>query len=143
MEIRVFSQLPEAAKIIRKEVFVEEQGFEEEFDEIDAAAKHLVLYDGKQAVGTCRVFFSGCKGEYIVGRVAVAKERRGEHLGERLMKAAEDTVRDLGGRRVKISAQVQAKGFYETLGYRCQGEIYLDEFCPHITMVKGMVRNGS
>lgn len=138
MEIKIFSELPKAAKSIRQEVFVEEQGFAEEFDEIDAAALHLVLYDGDCAVGTCRIFPGDGQGEYRVGRVAVQKGQRGRHLGERLMKAAEDTVRSRGGRQIKISAQMQAKGFYEFLGYKCQGGVYLDESCPHISMVKGM-----
>ena len=32
------------AKIVRQRVFVEEQGFENEFDEIDDFAYHLVVY---------------------------------------------------------------------------------------------------
>ena len=42
MEIRVYDELPEEASRIRREVFVEEQGFMEEFDEIDGWANHLV-----------------------------------------------------------------------------------------------------
>ncbi|MFR2561523.1 MAG: hypothetical protein ACLS8R_01505 [Anaeromassilibacillus sp.] len=26
--------------------------------------------------------------------------------------------------------------FYETIGYHAKGEIYLDEYCPHVTMTK-------
>ena len=33
------------ARVIRQSVFVEEQGFEYEFDDIDETALHLVLYD--------------------------------------------------------------------------------------------------
>lgn len=44
MEIRVYDELPEEASRIRREVFVEEQGFMEEFDEIDGWANHLVLF---------------------------------------------------------------------------------------------------
>ena len=33
------------ARAIRQSVFVEEQGFEYEFDDIDEIALHLVLYD--------------------------------------------------------------------------------------------------
>ncbi|MDY4474645.1 GNAT family N-acetyltransferase [Mitsuokella sp.] len=35
-----------------------------------------------------------------------------------------------------LSAQIQARPFYEKLGYRASGEEYLDEYCPHIRMEK-------
>ena len=37
-EIRIYDELPEEASRIRRVVFVEEQGFMEEFDEIDGWA---------------------------------------------------------------------------------------------------------
>ena len=45
MEIKIYNQLPDEAKEIRLEVFVKEQGFEEEFDDIDETAAHIVLFD--------------------------------------------------------------------------------------------------
>ena len=39
-----FDTLPEAAREIRTAVFMEEQGFREEFDELDGESVHLVLY---------------------------------------------------------------------------------------------------
>ena len=41
MEIKIYNQLPDEAKEIRLEVFVKEQGFEEEFDDIDETAAHI------------------------------------------------------------------------------------------------------
>ena len=38
-------------------VFIKEQGFKDEFDEIDDFAKHVLLFDGDIPVGTCRFFF--------------------------------------------------------------------------------------
>ena len=46
METKIYNQLPDEAKEIRLEVFVKEQGFEEEFDDIDKTAAHIVLFDG-------------------------------------------------------------------------------------------------
>ena len=45
----------EAAEI-RTEVFVREQGFEEEFDRIDPAALHVVLFEAGEAAATGRLF---------------------------------------------------------------------------------------
>ena len=35
-------------------------------------------------------------------------------------------------------AQTQAMGFYKKLGYIPVGGEYLEEFCPHITMIKDL-----
>ena len=52
--------LPDDARLIREMVFVKEQGFEDEFDDQDAAATHLVLYgDDGTPMGTGRFFKSG------------------------------------------------------------------------------------
>ena len=45
MNILIYDTLPDEAAEIRRAVFVEEQGFHNEFDEIDKRAKHIVLYD--------------------------------------------------------------------------------------------------
>ena len=45
MEIKSYDCLPGEAAAIRKEVFMDEQGFVSEFDGSDDAAHHLVLFD--------------------------------------------------------------------------------------------------
>ena len=44
----------EQAAAIRQAVFVEEQGFHNEFDETDETCLHCVISDGPQPVATCR-----------------------------------------------------------------------------------------
>ena len=61
MEIQVYHTLPEAARQIRQEVFVEEQHFQEEFDGIDGRALHLILYQDGVAAGTCGFFREGSR----------------------------------------------------------------------------------
>ena len=55
MEVKIYNKLPDEAKELRLEVFVKEQGFEEEFDDIDETAAHIVLFDGARPVGVCRL----------------------------------------------------------------------------------------
>lgn len=54
MFIKLYDEIPKEAKTIREAVFIKEQGFKEEFDEIDDVAKHVLLFDGDIPVGTCR-----------------------------------------------------------------------------------------
>ena len=134
MHIQLFHTLPPEAIAIREEVFMKEQGFQDEFDAIDASATHLVLFDDKTPVGTCRFYTED--GVYLIGRIAVVKSHRGKHLGATLLEAAEAAIRSDGGTLTRLHAQCRAQTFYEKQGYRAFGEIGLDEGCPHIWMEK-------
>ena len=123
------------AAALRKQVFMEEQGFEHEFDGIDEKSIHAVLYLVGEPVATGRAYINE-QGDYTIGRVAVKKQHRGQGLGEQIMRALEEEIKGRGGKSVQLSAQLSAKGFYEKQGYQAVGEEYLDEFCPHIKMVK-------
>lgn len=136
MEVKIFEYLPEEAKQIRTSVFIEEQGFNNEFDEIDDRATHLIVFEGEQPIATCRVFYEEENESYMLGRLAVMKEYRGMHIGEILLKEAENTIVKKGGNTNMLSAQVRAAQFYEKQGYQKQGEVYLDEGCPHVMMKK-------
>ncbi len=120
---------------IRTDVFVEEQGFVVEFDDDDAISTHIVLYDGDVPVAVCRII-PGKDGECHIGRIAVVREYRGRGIGSAVVTEAEDVARSMGFRESLLSAQVRAKGFYETLGYEAFGDEYLDEYCPHVMMRK-------
>lgn len=137
-DIRVSHTLPEDAVRIREAVFMNEQGFHEEFDAVDRTASHIVLYIEKTPAATCRFFPGQPEGVYIVGRIAVTKEYRGKGIGSRVLSAAEAAIRDAGGKQVILHAQQQARPFYEKLGYTAYGEPDLDEGCPHIWMRKDL-----
>lgn len=125
--------LPEA-KEIRQKVFVEEQGFVDEFDDIDAIAFHVVVCKNEKAVATGRLFFDG--ESWHIGRVAVMAEYRGQNIGEKVMSALENYGKEIGVKEISLSAQMQAKGFYEKQGYENCGDLHFDQGCPHITMKK-------
>ena len=82
IEYKFYDYLPEAAKTIRQAVFVEEQGFKHEFDDIDARAIHLVLTLDKKPVATARFFTDSEEYTYDIGRVCVLKAYRKYHLGK-------------------------------------------------------------
>lgn len=137
MIIKKFSELPEAAREIRQKVFVEEQGFTVEFDDKDEIAVHLVLFDDNGApVATCRIFRDCEKDCYILGRLAVIKEYRGKKLGSVLITEAEKYVKENGGKRIVLRAQLRAAGFYKKAGFKKFGEEDFEEYCPHIHMEK-------
>ncbi|WP_277302380.1 GNAT family N-acetyltransferase [Veillonella caviae] len=136
MVIQILDHITDEIKQIREDVFMKEQGFEDEFDAIDETAKFVLLSIDGKAVGTCRYFPGEEPSDAHIGRMAVRKLYRGQGLGAKIMLAAENGIRRDGFRSCSLSAQVQARPFYETLGYVAEGEEYLDEGCPHILMRK-------
>lgn len=127
---------PEACRI-RQAVFVDEQGFHNEFDEIDPEAWHVVLWEDGAALATGRVFpKQDSDGVWTIGRVAVLKPYRGKGLGALVVQKLEQVAAQHGAKAFILSAQVRAQGFYEAIGYHAKGETYLDEYCPHVTMTK-------
>ena len=131
---KIYKGLNEDIKSIRTAVFIEEQGFKDEFDTTDNNCFHVVIYDGVKPVATCRYFKEG--ENYHIGRVAIVKEYRGHHLGNKIMSIAEEEISKLGGKTIEVSAQVRVKPFYNKLGYKEIGNIYYDEHCEHIRMIK-------
>ncbi len=137
MTIKIISGgLPKDAMTVRQTVFVEEQGFVDDEDEVDAVAVHLVTYDGDKAVATCRVFASSAPAEYLLGRFAVLKDYRGGGVGRELLGEAERCAREQGACRLSLHSQYHAKGFYERFGYIPHGDIEYEQDQPHIAMTK-------
>lgn len=138
MQFEIFDKLHRDAIKIRKEVFMNEQGFLQEFDEIDNIAWHIVLYDEDKPVAVCRVFYNEKEKFYVVGRVAVNKEYRGQGIGNKMLIEAENFVKSKKGKKIKLSAQSRVEKFYLKQGYERTGEEYLDEGCPHIGLIKNL-----
>ncbi len=126
-----------ASLALREEVFCQEQGVppELERDALDGVATHAVLLDGAgRAVATARVLVEATVAK--VQRVAVARTRRGQGLGRRVMEAAEELARQAGAAKVKLASQLVAIPFYERLGYRAHGPVFQDAGIDHRWMDK-------
>ena len=136
MEIKLFDKLPDEAKDIRVTVFVEEQGFNEEFDSVDDSATHIVMYDSEEPIATCRFYIKD--GSYLLGRIAVIREYRGKHIGALLISKAEEEIKKRGGRKTVIHAQTRAKDFYLKQGYIDSGKNDFEEGCPHVWLFKNL-----
>lgn len=136
MKFKIYNFLSDDEKIIRKQVFMEEQGFKNEFDDIDNISFHIVMYDENRPVATCRVYEDIVKNEYILGRLSVVKEYRGMSLGAKMIGEAEKIVKEKGGTSIRLHAQCRVTPFYGQQGYKEYGVIEDDEGCPHIWMKK-------
>ena len=130
-------QLPEAAQI-RSSVFLDEQKFTVEFDDIDSNAVHCLLCSGEKAVGVGRAYADADGITVHIGRIAVVKEYRGKGIGSVIVRALEGYAAEKGYSAAVLSAQTRVRQFYEKLGYTAEGEEYFDEYCPHVLMRKAL-----
>lgn len=129
----------QACLAVRHTVFVEEQGvsLEEEQDGRDGEALHILARDGNTPVGAARILIKGETGK--IGRVCVLPSHRGTGLGERLIAACLDLLRQQQGvRRAMLGAQTHALGFYERLGFAAYGPVYDDAGIPHRDMERAL-----
>lgn len=94
--VKIYNFLCTEAKTIREKVFMEEQGFKNEFDEYDEMVPHAVLFMEGCAVATGRLLPGERSGDFIIGRVAVLPEFRGRNLGAQIMLALEQEARRVG-----------------------------------------------
>lgn len=126
-----WDELKQDAQMIRERVFIEEQNIaaEDEWDDQDAISLHFVMYDQNRAVATARLLENNS-----IGRVAVLKSHRGLGLGKLLMLEIIEVAKNQQRKHLQLSAQVYAIAFYEGLGFRVNGDTYLDCGIPHIDM---------
>ena len=120
---------------IRHEVFIGEQGVteEEEFDGLDPACLHFLAVVEGRAVGAARLR-QPSPFTAKVERVAVLASHRGRGVGQALMRALAESARRRGAQELVLGAQLTAIPFYESVGYRAEGEEFLDSRIRHRMM---------
>ena len=137
MQTKNYNYLSEDVRGIRQKVFMDEQGFQNEFDDIDSIATHIVMYnESNEPIATCRIFEGEEPGAYLLGRLAVLKEYRGCHIGSKMIEAAEKVITGKGGKSLSLHAQCRVRDFYMKSGFVEYGEEDEEEGCPHIWMKK-------
>lgn len=128
-----WDQLGHEAGAIRHKVFVLEQKvpIELELDEHDATAVHALALKDKVPVGTGRLL-----PDSHIGRMAVLKPHRSIGVGKILLAALVEEAVRRGDSQVALAAQWHARGFYESLGFEPEGELFMDAGIPHVLMRK-------
>ncbi len=126
----------DAALAIRIRVFCDEQGVphDEEPDEHDAGALHLLALDGARAVGTLRLLLSGR--EARIGRVAVDAAWRRRGIASRMLDEALTRAREQGALTVRLAAQIVAVALYEQAGFAVTSEPFEEAGIAHVWMAR-------
>ena len=141
-EIKKFNDLTvnemyEIAKS-RFEVFVCEQKIveEQDFDDKDKVCHHIMLKENERVVAYCRIVPKGIGYDYIsVGRVFVLSSHRRKGIAQEMMKVALEFIKNnLDEKTVVLSAQLYAKGLYESVGFKVISDVYDEVNIPHVKM---------
>ncbi len=124
---------------LRSEVFVVEQNcvFLDQ-DDKDQKCFHLMLYSEGQLVGYSRLVPAGLSyKEMAIGRVVTSPTARGMGFGRILMELSIQYCEKIfGSNDIRIGAQTYALGFYSSLGFVSDGDVYDEDGIEHIEMVR-------
>ena len=120
---------------LRVEVFMLEQGFslDDEIDSQEGIARHFVAVAGDKVIATARVRKTGPK-ELRIERMAVSKASRGSGVGTTLLRFVLGKLKKEKPKRIWLSAEVQARKFYEKNGFAAVSEPYDECGIAHIAM---------
>ena len=121
----------------RVNIFVVEQKCAyPEIDGKDQKAYHVFLKEDQVIHAYLRVLDRGISyDEVSIGRVLTTA--RGKGLGAKIMDAGIKTAENkLHAAKIRIEAQVYAKGFYEKFGFKQVSDAYPVDGIPHIQMLR-------
>lgn len=125
---------------LRHEVFVVEQKcYYQDLDYNDMKSYHLIGRIEDTIIAYTRIFpLKILFDKYVsFGRVLVAESHRKVGVGHLMLKEILHIIESkMGNCPIKISAQTYLLSFYESHGFRVEGEEFMDAGVPHIYMVR-------
>src|SRR5882724_6201283 len=93
----------------------------------------LVAFQGSEVVG-CAILHSMDKEVVRLRAMAVTPVVQRKGIGRMLVEEAERVACEQGYTRIILHARIVAVGFYEKMGYLCQGDPFTEVGIPHVLM---------
>lgn len=101
---------------------------------------HLIALLDEQVVGT--LMLSPLDTDLAqIRQVAVSESFQRQSVGMSLMREAERIASDLKTKQIFLHSRVEAIPFYEKLGFRCEGERFIEVNIDHQKMIKQLIAN--
>jgi YbgC/YbaW family acyl-CoA thioester hydrolase len=136
VRLGAWAELGGAARAIRDEVFVQEQGIPAamQVDSADADGLHGVAFNRfGAAVATARLL-QQAPGVARLGRMAVRQPLRGSGVGRQLLDTLTQAARERGDSTLVAHAQVSAVPFYRAAGFAARGAEFSEAGIAHLEM---------
>ena len=127
-------QLEDIFRLRQRVFIIEQQCFYEDIDGEDDKAVHLLFYKSRHLAAYLRIFPYGVKykNEANIGRIVVDPKFRGTGLGEELIKKGISLCED---KPIRIEAQAALRRYYNELGFKEEGDVYVVDGIDHLQMV--------
>ena len=124
--------MAEKAFVIRKTVFVEEQGVDAalEYDH-EEEARHYLLFLGEKPIATAR--WRETEKGIKLERFAVLPQFRNRGIGDVILKEVLKDV-SLSGKMIYLHSQIRAVTFYQRNGFYKVGEQFTEAGIEHVFM---------
>lgn len=104
------------------------------FDEDLEAESDFIHVAGRDGAGTVQAYlqFKPVDENVVkMQQVVVTAHWQGQGIGRALVHFSEDHARSLGYTEVTLHAREVVMSFYETLGYRREGDVFTEVSLPH------------
>ena len=140
VDLGPWSELGDAAKAIRQQVFIEEQGIpaDMEWDAADASCLHALARNRFGVPLATGRMLEHVPGVAKIGRMAVLRPMRGTQIGRQVLDALMAEARRQGYREVLLHAQLAAENFYLRAGFQRRGEPFEEAGIAHVEMVRSL-----
>ena len=140
IEVRIgtWSELEGAARPIREQVFIAEQGIaaDMEWDDADDSAVHAVAFNRLgRPLATGRML-EHVPGVAKIGRMAVLASSRHSGVGRAVLDALLGAAAASGDREAVLHAQLSAAAFYERAGFARRGPEFDEAGIAHVEMLR-------
>ena len=119
----------------RTEVFLLEQNIVcQDMDDVDYESYHFFIKEGNRVIAYLRAYYTDRENKIVkIGRVLTLSHGNG--MGRTLMDNTITEIKRLFEcKKVIVSAQKQAEGFYKKCGFKTVSDEYLEEGIPHVKM---------
>ena len=142
VEVRLGSwrELGADARLIRTEVFIDEQKIpvEMEWDDAEESALHAVAFNRFGLPLATGRLLEHVPGVAKIGRMAVRQSVRGSGVGRAVLDALMQAARARGDLEVLLHAQTSACAFYSGAGFAARGETFDEAGIPHVEMTRSL-----
>jgi predicted GNAT family N-acyltransferase len=114
-------------------------GWDKVYDALEESAIHLVCVQNQEVLGYGRITFEN-KDFATISQLVVKEKFQKMGIGKEILKHLIVFSKNKGYKRVTLNAKIQAKEFYEKMGFCSKGDSFLSKKTKllHIKMIKDL-----
>lgn len=138
IEMTFASEAYERAWLLRQTVLRAPLGLTLDVSErsVEATHRHFALFTDNNELAACISVVPLPDGTAKLRQMAVNERMQGAGVGRKLITSVEAFLAEQGIRHLHMHARESAIGFYQKLGYRTEGDPFIEITIPHIRMSK-------